>query len=70
MYASRLQHVKRLIEPALEKGFWVISDRFNWSSMAYQGGGRSLSLEQVKQLDDVFFIGVPARVGTLFRCAS
>ena len=56
MYASRLQHVKRLIEPALEKGFWVISDRFNWSSMAYQAGGRALSLKQVKQVDDVFLL--------------
>jgi dTMP kinase len=73
MYASRLQHVKKLIEPALDKGFWVISDRFNWSSMAYQGGGRSLSLEQVKRLDDVFlsacqpglvlYLDVPPEVG-------
>ena len=73
MYASRLQHVKRLIEPALTKNKWVVSDRFNWSSMAYQGGGRSLSLAQVQKIDEVFlsdcqpglvlFLDVPPEIG-------
>ena len=41
--AARSDHVERLIEPALEKGTWVISDRFIDSSRAYQGTGSGLS---------------------------
>lgn len=41
--AARSDHVDRLIEPALEKGTWVISDRFIDSSRAYQGTGSGLS---------------------------
>jgi dTMP kinase len=41
--AARSDHVERLIEPALEAGKWVISDRFVDSSRAYQGGGSGLS---------------------------
>ncbi|MCF6767536.1 dTMP kinase [Thiotrichales bacterium 19S11-10] len=50
MYASRMQHVKKLIMPALEDKKWVISDRFFWSSFAYQGGGRSIGLNRTKQI--------------------
>ena len=53
MYASRLQHIKQLIEPALKNNQWVVSDRYHWSSLAYQGGGRSLGFEKVKALDDL-----------------
>lgn len=50
MYASRMQHVQNLMIPQLNEGKWVISDRFFWSSFAYQGGGRGLGLEKVKQI--------------------
>ncbi|WHN66227.1 dTMP kinase [Cysteiniphilum sp. QT6929] len=53
MYATRMQHVERLIKPALNSGKWVVSDRFNWSSLAYQGGGRELGFDKVKQLNDL-----------------
>jgi len=53
MYASRMQHVNQFIKPAINQGRVVVSDRFNWSSLAYQGGGRKLSFEKVKQLNDL-----------------
>lgn len=53
MYAARMQHVNHLIKPYLAQAKWVVSDRFNWSSLAYQGGGRSLSYGRVKALNDL-----------------
>ncbi len=39
MYAARRDHIERTIRPALERGAWVISDRFADSTVAYQGAG-------------------------------
>ena len=50
MYASRVQLVKTVIEPALTDGVWVIGDRHDLSSQAYQGGGRELGADLLKQL--------------------
>jgi dTMP kinase len=47
MFASRAQLVTEVIEPALERGEWVLCDRFVDSSEAYQGGGRELGSEIV-----------------------
>ncbi len=49
-YAARLQHYENLIKPALEKGTWVISDRFYDATFAYQGGGRELGFEMILPL--------------------
>lgn len=43
MYAARTQLVETVIQPALNAGKWVVGDRHNLSSLAYQGGGRGLS---------------------------
>ena len=43
MYAARSQLVERVIKPALAGGQWVVGDRHDLSSQAYQGGGRGLS---------------------------
>jgi dTMP kinase len=51
MFAARREHLAQLIEPALARGEWVISDRFTDASFAYQGGGRNLSLEKLALLE-------------------
>lgn len=50
MYASRSQLVENVIKPALAKGIWVIADRHDLSSRAYQGGGRQLGDEKLTAL--------------------
>lgn len=51
MFAGRREHLAQVIEPALARGDWVISDRFTDASFAYQGGGRRLSLEKLEALE-------------------
>lgn len=50
--ASRKEHLDKRIIPELEKGKIVICDRYAHSSFAYQGYGRGLNLEEIKQLND------------------
>lgn len=50
MFAARREHVAQVIQPALERGEWVLCDRFVDASFAYQGGGRGLDW---KKLDDL-----------------
>jgi dTMP kinase len=51
MFAARREHIAQVIEPALEAGKIVISDRFTDASFAYQGGGRGLSLQKLNDLE-------------------
>lgn len=52
MFAARAEHIERVIQPALNAGQWVISDRFNDASIAYQGAGRGLGVERIEALAD------------------
>ena len=51
MFAGRREHLAQVIEPALARGDWVISDRFTDATFAYQGGGRHLSLDKLDALE-------------------
>lgn len=51
MFASRREHIAQVIEPAMARGDWVISDRFTDASFAYQGGGRGLALHKMETLE-------------------
>jgi dTMP kinase len=51
MFASRREHIAEVIQPALDAGDWVISDRFTDATFAYQGGGRGLAIERLEALE-------------------
>ena len=73
MFAARAQHLHSRIVPALEKGTWVLCDRFTDATYAYQGGGRGLPSEQIAVLeqlvqgdlrpDHVVLLDAPVEVG-------
>jgi dTMP kinase len=52
MFAARSTHIENVIRPALQRGIWVICDRFTDATYAYQGGGRGMDMEQIKMLED------------------
>jgi dTMP kinase len=70
--ASRAQLLREKIRPYLQKGIYVISDRFHDSSTAYQGYGRGIPIEVVKKVHDLaigdtipdltFFIDIPVGI--------
>ena len=52
MFAARAQHIKHVIQPALDKGTWVLCDRFTDATYAYQGGGRNMDLSTIQWLEN------------------
>ena len=75
MFAARAEHIEQVISPALLAGKVVISDRFSDASFAYQGSGRGMDWEKLKQLeawvhndlqpDLTLFFDVPVEVARL-----
>jgi dTMP kinase len=51
MFASRREHMAQVIEPGLDAGAWVLSDRFSDASFAYQSGGRGLDRSKMEALE-------------------
>lgn len=51
--ADRAEHISKIISPALENEDWVISDRFAASTLAYQGYGRNINLELIKNIESI-----------------
>ena len=53
VFAARAQHLNQVILPAIEKGQWILCDRFTDATYAYQGFGRGLSLDNIEQLENL-----------------
>ena len=51
LFAARAQHIAEVIKPALDRGEWVICDRFTDATYAYQGGARGMPVEVITQLE-------------------
>ena len=51
MFAARATHIENLIRPALERGAWVVCDRFTDATYAYQGDGRGVRREEIANLE-------------------
>lgn len=50
MFAARAQHISQVIQPALNRGVWVLCDRFTDATYAYQGGGRNMDVKTIAWL--------------------
>ena len=51
LFAGRAQHIAQVIQPALQKGTWVLCDRFTDATFAYQGGGRGIPFSIIEGLE-------------------
>lgn len=73
LYAARVQLVETVIKPALARGAWVVGDRHDLSSQAYQGGGRGVDQQLMASLRDTvlgefrpdltLYLDLPPKVG-------
>jgi dTMP kinase len=69
--AARSDHIEKVIGPALDRGDWVLTDRFVDSSLAYQGGAGGLGIERVRELHDFACSGfLPDRTLVLTHSAG
>lgn len=66
IFAARAQHLQQVIRPALNAGQYVLCDRFTDASYAYQGGGRNMSTERIRQLEDWVQQGLEPDLTILF----
>ena len=57
-FADRAEHLAKTIVPELEKGNWVLSDRFSGSTLAYQGYGRGIDIKIIKELEKIVCKGI------------
>ncbi|GAB4357597.1 MAG: dTMP kinase [Gammaproteobacteria bacterium] len=51
IFAARAEHLAKVIRPALNRGQWVVCDRFTDATYAYQGGGREMGFELIAELE-------------------
>lgn len=53
MFAARATHLENVIRPAVQRGAWVVCDRFTDATYAYQGGGRGMDTRQIAVLEEL-----------------
>lgn len=66
MFAARREHIQQVIAPALQKGQWVLSDRFTDATYAYQGGGRGVAYARLAILETWVQAGLQPDLTLLF----
>lgn len=66
MFAARAEHIFQVINPALERGDWVLCDRFVDATFAYQGGGRGVQQQRIQALADWTLKGLIPDLTLLF----
>ena len=66
MFAARREHIAQIIEPALSRGAWVLSDRFTDATYAYQSGGRGVLANKVIELEAWVQVGLQPDLTLLF----
>jgi len=66
MFAARREHIAQVIEPALVRGAYVVTDRFADASFAYQCGGRGISFEKMRDLESWVQGGLQPDITLLF----
>jgi dTMP kinase len=69
LFAARADHVKRVIEPALIAGTWVVCDRFYDATVAYQGGGKGVPIDLIERLGQAAHPGLQPDRTLLFDCS-
>jgi dTMP kinase len=73
LYSARIQLIEQVIKPALKQGHWVVADRFELSTIAYQGGGRGLDMHFIQSLSEfclngfspdlILYLDIPPELG-------
>lgn len=66
MFAARAEHIAQVINPALQRGDWVLCDRFVDATFAYQGGGRGVQQRRIQALADWTLKGLIPDLTLLF----
>ena len=69
MFAARADHVQEVIAPALARGAWVVCDRFTDATLAYQGGGKGVSLDLIRRLAQAVHPGLEPDQTLVFDCS-
>jgi dTMP kinase len=69
MFAARADHVRRSIAPALERGAWVVCDRFTDATLAYQGGGKGVPRSLIESLAARAHPGLAPDLTLVFDCS-
>jgi len=66
MFSARAEHVSQVIKPSLNRGEWVLSDRFTDATFAYQGGGRGIDQQRIAELAQWTLNGLQPDLTLLF----